>query len=196
MDPENLYVSKFAYKIAILFVIIGALNWLSIGLFDTNVVQAIVGRGLVARFVYIFVGICALAIMFDRDTYLPFLGQTVMPCSILVDKTPADATAKVIVTAAPGSKVLFWAAEPALDSLKDVPTWDVAYSKYENIGVTTAGQDGVAVLRVRDPQPYRVPWKGELEPHVHYRICEGNGMLGKVRTVYTKDMKVEGFRGF
>jgi hypothetical protein len=119
-----------------------------------------------------------------------------MPCSILMDKTPADATVKVVVTTAPGSKVLFWAAEPALDSLKDVPTWDIAYSKYENIGVTTAGQDGVAVLRVRDPQPYRVPWKGELEPHVHYRICEGNGMLGKVRTVYTKDMKVEGFRGF
>ena len=46
--------------IALVLVIIGGLNWGLVGLFKFNLVQAILGTGLVADIVYTLVGIAAL----------------------------------------------------------------------------------------------------------------------------------------
>jgi hypothetical protein len=36
--------------------------------------------------------------------------------------------------------------------------------------------------------------KGKLEPHVHFRVCGGaDGFLGRIKTVYVEDGRVEGF---
>ena len=116
-----------------------------------------------------------------------------MPCGAIADKTPPGATKELRVQVPPGSKVLFWAAEPGMEDLKQIRDWQHAYTKFENAGVTTAGEDGIAVLKVRSPQPYTVPFKGRLEPHVHFRICSSSGMLSRVKTVYVQDEHVEGF---
>lgn len=48
-------------KIALVFTIIGALNWGLIGIFDFNLVDAIFGDGsLLSRLVYTIVGIAGL----------------------------------------------------------------------------------------------------------------------------------------
>lgn len=48
-------------KIALVFTIIGALNWGLIGLFDFNLVTTLFQEGsLLTRLVYIIVGICGL----------------------------------------------------------------------------------------------------------------------------------------
>jgi uncharacterized protein len=44
-------------------VVIGALNWLMIGLFDTNVVAEIFGTGTATDVVYVIVGIAGLAML-------------------------------------------------------------------------------------------------------------------------------------
>ena len=44
-------------------VVIGALNWLMIGLFDTNVVTEIFGTGTATDVVYVIVGIAGLAML-------------------------------------------------------------------------------------------------------------------------------------
>ena len=44
-------------------VIIGALNWLIVGLFDTNVVTEIFGSGTAADVVYVIVGIAGIAML-------------------------------------------------------------------------------------------------------------------------------------
>jgi len=44
-------------------IVIGALNWLAIGLFDTNVVAEIFGTGTVTDVVYVIVGIAGLAMV-------------------------------------------------------------------------------------------------------------------------------------
>ena len=55
---------------ALTIVIIGALNWLLIGLFGFNVVTAIFGPGLVANIIYVIVGLAGLfAICFYRTRY-------------------------------------------------------------------------------------------------------------------------------
>ena len=48
-------------KIALVFTIIGALVWGMIGLFDFNLVKALVGNVyIIARIIYIIVGVCGL----------------------------------------------------------------------------------------------------------------------------------------
>ena len=44
-------------------VIIGALNWLMVGLFDTNVVTEILGSGTASDVVYVIVGVAGLALL-------------------------------------------------------------------------------------------------------------------------------------
>jgi uncharacterized membrane protein YuzA (DUF378 family) len=44
-------------------VILGALNWLIVGLFDTNVVAEIFGTGTATDVVYVIVGIAGLAML-------------------------------------------------------------------------------------------------------------------------------------
>lgn len=191
---DILYLQKWLYKLAIIVLIIGALNWLSVGVAGVNFVETLLGR-TIARGIYIVVGVAALSIMFNRDTYLPFLGETVMPCGVIPESTPQGANTEMRVSELPvGAKILYWAAEPQTDGLKKINDWRKAYTKFMNAGVTVVGQDGVAVLRVRKPQAYTVPWKGQLEPHIHFRICGTDGMLARIKTVYVADGRVEGFQ--
>jgi uncharacterized protein len=190
---DSLYYEKKVFKMAMVLILIGSLNWLLVGLFDFNLVQVIFGKGFIARSIYILVGLSALSILGNRDTYLPFLGETVLPCSAIPDRIPPGATKEIPVRVPPGAKVLYWAAEPAMERLKQIPDWRQAYSKFENAGVATADSTGVATLKVRDPQAYTVPFKGRLEPHIHFRICGDNGMLSRVKTVFVQDQRVEGF---
>jgi uncharacterized protein len=193
MDPSLLYYSKKAYKIAMIFLIIGGLNWLSVGIFGINLVQTLFGKGLVTRSIYILVGVAAVSILFDRDTYLPFLGETVLPCSMFPERTPSGATTEVRVKVPARSKILYWAAEPSTEHLKELKTWNQAYLQYENAGIVKSDDSGEAVLKVRKPQAYTVPFRGRLEPHIHFRICGENGMLGRIKTVFLDDLRVEGF---
>jgi hypothetical protein len=164
--------------------------------FKFDLVATLLGKKLIGRTVYILVGLAALLVAFNRDTYLPFLGPMVAPCSVLADRAPPGATREVQVNVNPGAKVLFWAAEPASEYLKNINNWKKAYADYENAGVTTANSDGVATLKVREPQPYSVPHKGRLEPHVHFRICDEAGWMGRIKTVFLADRHVEGFGSF
>ena len=65
----NIFSRKGVYmetiqKTALVFTIIGAIVWLLIGLFDFNLVDYIfvemLGVGILARIIYIIVGICGL----------------------------------------------------------------------------------------------------------------------------------------
>jgi uncharacterized membrane protein YuzA (DUF378 family) len=189
---NSLVWEKILFKVAMILVLVGALNWLGIGLLGVNVVEKAVGK-TVGRGIYVLVGVAAVSIMFNRDTYLPFLGDTVLPCTTIPERVPPGATKEVHVPAPAGSKILYWAAEPTMEELKQIPDWQQAYNKYENAGVTTTDSTGIAILKVRNPQPYKVPMKGQLPPHVHFRICDGTGMLGRVKTVFLDDQRVEGF---
>jgi hypothetical protein len=131
----------------------------------------------------IAVGVAAISVAFVRDFYLPFLGETLLPCSVLEPKVPDNADTEVKVLVKPGDKVLYWASEPANEDMEKVKDWRQAYLGYRNAGVAIADEDGFATLKVRHPQPYKVPIHGKLEAHVHYRICMHDGFIGAVKTV-------------
>lgn len=186
-----MYGMKLVHMIAIILLIIGGLNWGSKAILGKDLIsKLLVDFPIISRIIFGLVGVAAIALLFHRDTYLPFLGETVMPCSVLAEKTPDGADTTVSINVEPGAKVLFWAAEPGMEPLEQVNSWQEAYLKFANAGVTTADSNGLATLRVRHPQPYTVPLKGTLQPHVHYRVCHGGGMMDPVQTTYLSE---EGF---
>jgi uncharacterized membrane protein YuzA (DUF378 family) len=185
---DSVYVQKMLFKVAMILVIVGSLNWFTVGALNVNLVEKIFGKNTwPTRTVYILVGVAAITMMFRRDTYLPFLGESVIPCSALPEQIPDNADIQVEVQVTPGAKVLYWAAEPETEKLKQIHDWRQAYQNYKNVGVVQANADGIAVLLVRNPQPYRVPFKGRLESHVHFRVCKEDGFMGSIQTVFLKD---------
>jgi uncharacterized membrane protein YuzA (DUF378 family) len=177
---------KWLHLISVTLVMIGGLAWGILGLTGINIVSALLGK-TGAKVIYILVGLSAVIVALDRASFLPFLGETVMPCSLLTERTPEHAdTAVEIHGLTPGAKVMFWATEPNAkadtDGLAKLNDWRRAYLDFANAGVTTADAGGHATLRVRKPQPYTVPMKGRLEAHVHWRVCGDNGMVGPVKT--------------
>lgn len=186
-----IYAKKWAYKFAMILLIVSALNYGAVAIFRFGFLELLLGRSIAARVAYGLIGFAALMIMFDRDTYLPFLGETVMPPSVLAERVPSGASVAVKVRVPPGSKVMYWAAEPSTEGLELMKDWREAYQAFENAGVTHADSRGNAILKVRPPQAYSVPFRGRLDPHVHYRVCHPDGMMGRVETVFLADVGVQ-----
>lgn len=181
------------FMFSMFFLILGGLAFGSTLFLKKDFLSMILGKYV--WIACVLIGASALAIGFYRDTYLPFLGETVMPCSVLKDHTPENATEKIVLPMNPGTKVLFWAAEPETEDLKTVQDWRMAYLGFKNAGIAVADESGTVTLQFRKPQAYTVPRKGLLESHVHYRICGKDGFLGRVETqnvTQTKE-RVENF---
>lgn len=131
-------------------------------------------------------GTFAIWLLFQRDTYLPFLGHMAFPTSLLKDRfVPQNSNVEVTidVDAEDDARVLYWGARPA----KEVqPNPWRAYGNYSNAGIAVV-KGKKAVLAFQCPAEYNVAMRGKLDRHVHYRVCSGtSGIVGPVRTAYVK----------
>lgn len=168
----------------LLFIIIGALNWGFIGLFNFNVVSFIAKYTVswIEQLVYVLVGVSSLVHILSRNYYLSFLGESVFPCTSMIEKVPDNADTEVQIQTTPNSNVIYWAAETNKEVSEN--PW-IAYAEYSNAGVTRSDVNGVAKLKFRKPGSYKVSHGLKtLAPHVHYRVCEFPGMLSEVKTVF------------
>lgn len=166
--------------LALVLVMIGAVNT-SMGVFNIDPIDSLGNATFdwVSKILYLVILVAVLNILFDRNFYLPFLGESVFPCNVLKEHVPENATTQVRVNVTPNTPVVYWAAEPGEFADRD---WNQAYAKYTNSGITKSDARGVAVMSVREPTGYNVPGKS-LSPHVHYRECLNNNMLGEVKTL-------------
>lgn len=187
---QHHFVKRKMFKFAILLLIISSINIGISTITKVDIINKILGS--YDKCFYVLSFISALYIMCDRDTYLPFLGRSIIPCSVLKDSIPSGATKIINVDIKkPNTKVLFWAAESLKDS-SVINNYIDAYNDFSNSGVATSDANGIVKLSVRDPQSYTVPFKGLLQPHIHFRICDGLGTLGRVKTIFLKDQKIVG----
>jgi len=178
------FLRKKAHMLAVLLLVVGGFNLGLLAFTGKDPISALFGKGsMVANGIFLAVAAAALSMAFFRDSYLPFLGPSVMPCSLLKEQVPEHADAEVRVHVTPGAKVLYWAAEPGTKDLETMHTWKEAYLGFRNAGVAIADDKGNATLKVRKPQGYTVPVKGQLSPHIHYRQCSENGFIDRVETV-------------
>ena len=63
---------KITSIISFILVIVGALVWLSVGLFGFNPVAFLLGAGVIPRIIYILVGLAGLWVIFFTFMYKPF----------------------------------------------------------------------------------------------------------------------------
>ena len=138
-------------------------------------------RGIVDKIIYAIFAICAVILAFDRTTWLPFLGDSVLPAAVVPLKTNVGDTV-VEVKVAPGAKVAYWAAKPG--SNPEIPV-EKAYDDYSTSGVVLANDLGVAVLTFNKGTEYVVPSGKQLKSHVHNReFNDKMGMVGPVQSVF------------
>lgn len=190
---DRAYLMKKLYMIGLVLLIVGGFNAGVMVLTGRDMITSLFGRrSLLTNALFLGMGITALALAFCRDFYLPFLGETVMPCSLLEPSKPEGADTNLKLQVHPGAKVMYWAAEPKNEDLKGLQDWRKAYLGFRNAGVAIADENGAVELSVRSPQAYSVPMKGKLNPHVHYRVCREDGMMDRVETTFVK----EGFVDF
>lgn len=140
---------------------------------------ATAGGYALPRWCALTVAAAAVVLALRRETWLPFLGETVLPPSLFRKPFgPTRDTTDVVINVSPGaSRVAYWASETA-----DATDPRGAYGSYGNAGVAeTFG--GTATLRLRCPGRYSV--RGGYRPvrHAHYREVFGDGTLGPVKTV-------------
>jgi hypothetical protein len=180
----------YLYLISVILLIIGGLNWGLIGTFNLNIVKLLneytFDSPIFENAVYITVGLAAIYLSRKRNFYLPFLGDTILPPSLLKNLDNKNANISVTVDAPNADMVIYWAAEPLPEKQTDGSKFAYdAYDKYTNSGIAEV-ISGKAVLNVACPQTYWVKkWgiKKTLPKHLHYRLVYSTGWVSEVKTV-------------
>lgn len=187
-------VKIWVYLIAKVFVIIGALNWGLIAISpEFNILKNF--NNVVNRIILGVIGLSAIYVAIQKKTFLPFLDESVLPVfNYLEDTTKAKLTPtgsnegfnKVIIKipeGETGTKIVYWAAAPN-DNIQENP--EKAYADFNNSGISDI-ENGVAIIAVKCPAEYKVPFAGKLPKHIHFRIVDKDGMLSRVYT-YKNDI--------
>jgi len=128
------------------------------------------------------VAIAGIWLATKRSTWLPFLGNTVFPSSLVPIVQPAKPDTTITIKTKPNVKIAYWAA---LNKGDTTPVTS-AYGNYENGGVVISDENGDAVLPIMTGTGYTLPTGQVLPRHMHYRIVnhpDYNGIMGKIETV-------------
>lgn len=186
---ERKYWRVKMYHLSLALVLVGALNWgttaLGYNLVEilTNFVNNLLGMNTyLDKVIYLIVAVAAINLARKRDTWLPFLGDSVLP-SPLVPLKQFKGDTEVTVKVTPNTKVAYWASSKT--EKEGIPLVEEAYNNYANSGVVVSDEKGVAKLSVNKGTSYIVPSGREIPRHVHYReLGQPWGMMGPVKTEY------------
>lgn len=191
MDTKK-YYSNFKNKVRlnmllVAIVIIGAINWGTTA-FGFNLVK-IIDDGINGLFksdipiqevIYVVVAIAGILLAFRRDTWLPFLGDTIIPEALVPLKTPSVFDRQITIQTEPNVKVIYWGASGKEEG-QDVFT---AYGNYTNSGVVMSDASGKAELPILEGAGYVVPSGRKISRHIHYRTVDSEAIISPVKTIY------------
>jgi hypothetical protein len=143
------------------------------------------------RIFVIFIIAAGAYALFKRDTFLPFLGISFIPNTLLIgQKVPEGANVQYELDMRGhenGTRIIYWAANKT-DKIIEDPF--AAYKDFHNVGVTNV-VNGKAIIKVFCPDQYKVGTmtsfidnsKQILDKHFHYRIVfKDTGLLSPVMT--------------
>jgi len=124
--------------------------------------------------------ISILWLAFQRNTYLPFLGE----CAIPIPSSHPKSTSfhYTVSSLPPHRKVIYWAA---MHDRWNAESNSTPYEQYENSGITTTDENGKAIFELPyHPSSYRVSLR-TLPPHIHYRyeLNSNGGIWSSVFTI-------------
>ena len=172
------------YQIEIVIKLIIVLCALNISLSQININLISKFENLInfkfEKYMYIIGGICTIIFILNKHNWLPFLGSSVLPSSLVPLKTNNGDT-KVTISVPSNTKIAYWSSKP---SNKELPNVDEAYDDYSNSGVVMSDNNGKATLIFNKGTNYVVPSGRVIEKHVHYRIIgDDYAMMGPVQTI-------------
>jgi len=177
LNNSEVYMHLVCILILLLFVFVQTLQTI----FDKNVNN-------IYKIITAFVAICAIYLATKIDTYLPFLGQTIVPPYLFsheIARTNAlNSTELRFKNVKDGTKVMYWAA---LKNDKQHQNPIEAYGDHSNSGVTTVSNNQ-ATLYFDCPDAYDVGmFNKTLDKHVHYRLIDPDSSM--ISRVYTQKVK-------
>ena len=131
----------------------------------------------------------AIFLLFNKNTYLPFLGNTVLPSKLICNNNNNDLIKNnnnlihlKIYTDKDTEKIVWWAADN--DNInKVINNPNDAYKNYNNSGISLVN-NGLAEVVLLCPKSYMAGGR-ELPKHLHYRESKKD-MLGDVKTIKIK----------
>lgn len=183
----NTCVETKIHMLLVLLVLLGGINWGTTA-FGYNLVE-ILSNNLNKLFninqsfdkiIYIIICGAALSLAMKRDMWLPFLGKTVLPASLISNKVPEKTDFIVKARTLPNSKVAYWSAL----NKNEKQSVEEAYDDYSNSGVVMSDKDGNVEFPILTGGGYIVPSGRFIPRHVHYRVLGLKyGMIGEVKTV-------------
>lgn len=140
---------------------------------------------LIVKTISLAIGISALFFIFNRDYYLPFLGECVIP---LGPKKQGVKLNKIQLKGLPRNTIIMaWGAQNG-DKVYDTPF--EAYGDYANTEITQSDKNGEAIIELPCPSEYYVNkfgiMKKKLGRHIHYRyqLPKYKGMFSRIHTKY------------
>lgn len=183
-----MYLEKTLYLYAKVVILLMVFN-VALSFVDSqyNVLLWIVRTPQNLRYLYFFIALVALWVASKRETYLPFLGECVLPSSLLKEgsNVKGDKLVEIDIEVPSSSQIVWWASNPSEEKSPNPDVWK-AYDDYMNSGVVNV-KNGVAKITFLCPQEYTVKktlMTKHLKKHIHYREVNNKGMLGAIKTVY------------
>jgi hypothetical protein len=143
----------------------------------------------IINIIFILIGIISLYLFFNRDYYLPFLGESVIPFVTTKKKESKNIIKTTIKNLPKNGVIIYWAARSNNNGeIKDILDPYTAYGDYSNSGITYANEKGEAIIEYECPVKYKVSKFGImnkiLRRHIHYRYIDPKlpGFLSDVKT--------------
>lgn len=185
-NMNKVYWKTKIHMICLALVIIGSINWGTTAL-GWNLVEILnssinqlVGMNIpLNKVIYILVALAAIKLAIKRDNWLQFLGNAVLPGSLIpLKQNKGDTVVEIKVR--PNSRIAYWASLPSDEKTPEV---NKAYGDYSNSGVVMSDEKGIAKLTIQKGTDYIVPSGRVIKRHVHYReLDQAWGMVGPVKT--------------
>lgn len=175
-----------------IILIIGGLNYLLMGLNVKDKFLFITVPKNILNILFITIGVSALYLFFNRDYYLPFLGETVFPIVKPFENSKNTITT-IIKNVPPNASVIYWAAKKETEKGYDIDPY-IAYGDYSNSGISVANENGEAIIKYECPIQYKVGkfTKKILKKHIHYRYTDPRfpGLISPVKTLFLNEQCV------
>ena len=190
MDPmKKKYWQIKIYHILLILVLVGGFNWgtTALGFNFVEIIKNLLNNAVgtetyIDKLIYLVIAFAAIKLTLKRDLWLPFLGESVLPGSLIqLKKVIGDTIVKVKVN--PNTRVAYWASLPQENN--KIPLVHEAYGDFKNAGVVLSNKYGIAKLTVNKGTNYIVPNGKEIDRHVHYReLDQVWGFMGPLQTKY------------
>jgi hypothetical protein len=135
----------------------------------------------ISNFIFIITGVSIILLSIKKYTWLPFLGEMVLPATLINEtKNIGDTSIKIKIK--PNTKVAYWSSLPLNE---EKPSVEKAYGDYSNAGVSKSDNNGFVTLTFNKGTGYVVPSGRFIKPHIHYRVLnEEWSMIGPVKTIF------------